>query len=411
MSLAHSPRIVTDGLVLAFDAANSKSYNSAENLMTSSETFTAWSAVNVTYESDVIIAPDGTLTADAVIATAANVGHYFSRGTSGTTLDNTVYTFSIYVKHKGFDILHFQPVFKDGTYDRIAFWNLSTKTATTTGSGISSTITELPNGWFRITSTFNSKTGASPIVPLIYIGAYGPALGDGVNGVYAWGVQVNRGSAALPYVKTTTTAIAQSTTINDLSGLGNNGVFFGQTYYEPSLVNLDSAFMFDGADDYIEVPDSDSVSLTGNMSICAWVKVTNFSTFRGIVSKANPTVPAPFDYYLTSGGVPRLYRGNGSSYDTISATLAPLVNAWQHLSVTVEGLTVTHYLNGNLNGSGNLIGTLSVGDGNGTIRIGNRADLVTDYLGKLSNIILYSRALSADEVKQNFNALRGRYGL
>ena len=34
----------------------------------------------------------------------------------------------------------------------------------------------------------------------------------------------------------------------------------------------------------------------------------------------------------------------------------------------------------------------------------------TKYTGKLSNFSAYNRALSADEIRQNFNAMRGRYG-
>lgn len=196
------------------------------------------------------------------------------------------------------------------------------------------------------------------------------------------------------------------TACSDLSSYSNNGVLYNQTYYDSNT----KSFVFDGDNDYIEVADSPSVSLTGDMSICSWINVTNFSSYRGIVGKTTPAVPAPIDYYLlSSSGLARFMRGNGSSYNYVNATNAPATGVWQYISVTMSGTNVYHYLNGNSNGSGTLISSIS--DGNGTLRIGNRGDLVTDYLGKLSQISIYNKALTDEEIKQNFNALRGRYGL
>jgi hypothetical protein len=39
---------------------------------------------------------------------------------------------------------------------------------------------------------------------------------------------------------------------------------------------------------------------------------------------------------------------------------------------------------------------------------GNYGQYVT---GNISSVQLYNRALSADEIQQNFNALRGRFGI
>jgi hypothetical protein len=43
--------------------------------------------------------------------------------------------------------------------------------------------------------------------------------------------------------------------------------------------------------------------------------------------------------------------------------------------------------------------------------IGNKQDSANYFLGNVYGAQIYNRALSASEVQQNFNALRGRYGI
>lgn len=405
MAAAYNPKMVTDGLVLALDAANPKSFNSAENLMTSSEDMSAWGAVNVTYETDVIIAPNGTLTADAVIASAANVGHYFSRSTSVTLLDNTVYTFSIYVKHKGFDALYFQPIFKDGTYQHIANWNLSTKVANNVNSGLGATITELANGWFRITSTFNSKTGGSSMQPVIYIGTYGNILGDGIKGVYAWGAQVNRGSSALPYARTTATAITQSTTWNDLSGRGNNGTLVnGPTYNTTNS----GTFIFDGTDDWIDCGNADIFS-PPRLTASILVRCASFSTRPHLFGRGNGS-SGNFYMVVETNGTFNFFNDIGANWIVAAATPAFALNTWTYVTVTHDGNSSKIYYNGTLQVSNSRVGDLRNWQSN-TLQIGSLVNGGQLINGSVSLVHLYNRALSATEIQQNYTAIRGRYGI
>ena len=74
----------------------------------------------------------------------------------------------------------------------------------------------------------------------------------------------------------------------------------------------------------------------------------------------------------------------------------PETGVWQHLAVTYEGNTVTHYLNGQINGQTD-ISTLRE-DTDGTFRIGNRADLVTQFLGLMDDVVMMNRAATDAEV-------------
>ncbi|GAI36160.1 unnamed protein product, partial [marine sediment metagenome] len=47
----------------------------------------------------------------------------------------------------------------------------------------------------------------------------------------------------------------------------------------------DSAYSFDGADDYIEVLDDDTLDLSGGLTISAWINSSDTSGARDIVAK------------------------------------------------------------------------------------------------------------------------------
>lgn len=407
MALAHSPKIVKDGLVLHIDSANPKCYDGSENLMESSEAFVTWGFANCTVSSNVVLAPDRTKTADAIIASAADVGHYFTKSATGTTLSDTIYTFSIYLKHKGFDLLVFQPTFKDGTYQNIANWNLATKTATATGDGIAATIEELDDGWFRVTSTFNSKTGASQIAPLIYIGTYGNILGDGVKGVYAWGAQLERGAKSSKYKKTTTAAIPRSTTISDLSSNNNNGTLFNS----PTFV--DDALEFNGTNQYIDFGDkfsyavgsiefwfnlTTSISIPHSGNVRPWGKHTDFEArWGGGTTTSGASLAVDLG---ASIGPPASLQSIQNSW---------LNTSWYNVVITWNTTTLTSkmYIQGSLDTTGTC--TAAIPSLTGSFFVGRST---TAYFpGKISVFKVYNRELTSDEVQQNFNAVRGRYGL
>jgi hypothetical protein len=74
---------------------------------------------------------------------------------------------------------------------------------------------------------------------------------------------------------------------NDESGNGNDGNVTGATLTSDGLGNPSGAYSFDGMDDYIRVPDDDSLDLSDGLTIMAWIKSDDTSGARVIVSKWN----------------------------------------------------------------------------------------------------------------------------
>jgi hypothetical protein len=102
---------------------------------------------------------------------------------------------------------------------------------------------------------------------------------------------------------------------------------------------------------------------------------------------------------------------DGSWHNT--SGFAPTLNTWTHSVGTYNGTTVQQYKNGATDTSLTYSGTPQSGGAN---RIARRWDAsaidpLNFFPGDIAVIRIYNRALSATEVQQNFNALRGRFGI
>lgn len=63
---------------------------------------------------------------------------------------------------------------------------------------------------------------------------------------------------------------------NDASGNNNNPVFNNATPASDRFGNVNSAYSFNGIDNYIRIPNSPTLNTASQLSICAWVKVNGF---------------------------------------------------------------------------------------------------------------------------------------
>jgi hypothetical protein len=198
----------------------------------------------------------------------------------------------------------------------------------------------------------------------------------------------------------------------DSSGTGNNAAQSDsakQPLFNATGVNGLPTVTFDGTDDYLEVPNTPSVAITGDITSFFVFNVTDFDTFRAIWAKTAGNLPAANDYYLVSGsGSPRFYHGNGGAgIAQVTGTEAPPTGTFVTAGFELEGTTATHFLNGADNGSGDLAAAgLDLG---GPLQIGTRADFVTKFKGDLAELVIYARALTAAERTQVQDYLQKKY--
>ena len=205
--------------------------------------------------------------------------------------------------------------------------------------------------------------------------------------------------------------------VSDLSPSGLTSTFTNPSY--SGSVNQGS-FHYDGVDKYITVPSSAITNLQNNLSFEVWFNKQGVgsvgSAFDGIFQKeggysgypvygirasseANPTnLIMQFSYSGT----------NGDADQTNVKVNGITIGEWVCCSVTVSSDNVAKgYYQGELQSTLTLDGDLK--DENNTCLIG-----IGDgrrFNGYIPIVKIYNRELSASEVKQNFDAMKSRFGL
>ena len=67
---------------------------------------------------------------------------------------------------------------------------------------------------------------------------------------------------------------------NDASTFGNNGIVYGPVLTQDRFGASDNAYLFDGVNDYILVPNSASLNFQSSITVNFWIKITEFYDTR-----------------------------------------------------------------------------------------------------------------------------------
>jgi len=168
----------------------------------------------------------------------------------------------------------------------------------------------------------------------------------------------------------------------------------------------DGTFSFDGSSNYITVPHSADIQpVSGVITTIVWFKATgsNGQDNSILINKEN-------EYEISAGGgnISLAFRPNWAWVGHTAFSL----NTWYCVAVTYDQSYQKMYINGVERYSAALSGAM--GAYTEPLKIGARGGAASTYAffpGYISIVQIYNRGLSALEVLQNFNALRGRYGI
>jgi hypothetical protein len=197
---------------------------------------------------------------------------------------------------------------------------------------------------------------------------------------------------------------------NDFIG-DNSGVLLNGATFAPGKVG--QAFSFDGVASYVRIPDSPSLHFTNALTIEAWFYPTSAGAYN-IVSKWNLLDPLQTSYTTVLVPDGRLSfavcaSGNQSITPVVSTTGTNSVptNQWSHFAATYDGSALRMYVNGICEdqvayNQGIFPGTDPLAIGAAGAYAGGQ--VLGAFAGRIDEVSLYSRALSASEIQAIYNA-------
>jgi hypothetical protein len=207
---------------------------------------------------------------------------------------------------------------------------------------------------------------------------------------------------AIPYLGT-------GDTLHDWSGNGNHGKIYGAKWIDGEY---GWSLQFDGSSAYVDCGSGASLDITNAITIEAWVYKSAAVSYGQILAKN----VNGWQYLIQTdvngnNAVAGFY--DGSAWQVVTGTTVPL-NTWQHIVYTFNGSAVIIHQNGVQTGSKTGITTSPASALTKPLIIGaNPTDSTFNQFwdGLIYGVRIYSRALSAEEIKEHYESTRSLYGV
>jgi len=215
----------------------------------------------------------------------------------------------------------------------------------------------------------------------------------------------------------TNSYVSGSTTWNDLSGNNNTNTLFGSPTFSSAF---NGGLVLNGTSQYTTASDSTSLR-PASFSIDTWFRPTSFNSNSTIVTKPfnGPPWTAPYTSYLVrldnTGTVLNCITNTGGTARSITTSYTFATNTIYNVSFTFNSSTgaAVAYINGAVLSSGNLTaGGISYSTPPVLIGASYGASPVGEYfVGSIYSVKIYNTVLTADQIAQNYNAVKSRYNL
>ena len=202
---------------------------------------------------------------------------------------------------------------------------------------------------------------------------------------------------------------------SDLSSNSLTGTFTnGPSYDGTNGGNV----VFDGTDDSINFPNSSLLKPT-NVTVSMWVKPNALNKDIVLFDGGYYNSTAGYLLYINASNNFQFFirnsNNNTQGVGVRSATSTTVFNTsnWYNVTGIFDSSNVYIYVNGILENTGAMTNPITY-TGSTNFWIGNYAsfpNIGLAYKGNVATTKIYNRALKASEILQNYNALKGRFGL
>lgn len=288
-----------------------------------------WVKVGASIATNVARAPDGTMTMDKVVEDTSTGLHEIRRATPALT-DNSNFVVTAFAKagERSFLRIRFQD--KAGTAHG-AYFDVATGVVASTVGTVTARVREEADGAYRLECVFNAASGAT--TPTVFFrlasGDGGESYtGDGLSGLYLWGLQFEADQpVASSYIKTTSTTVTRAA---DLLALDWPHPPQAMTVY---VRFTETGSAYSAVARIWEVGDGDNAS--PNIGVTSVTTGTpGYGVVRDSVATsviAAPAIGATVEHIVTlsSAGVAMLAQYvNGTLTGTVSTPAIALPSSW-----------------------------------------------------------------------------------
>lgn len=188
---------------------------------------------------------------------------------------------------------------------------------------------------------------------------------------------------------------------NNLNGQVNNGPL-------SVIGKVLNAMQFDGSNDHVVVPYNSMLDLPNALTISLWFKVDAWGATRRIVGRTYTNNNALLYSILADGGNIWFYLQDGISGGAKSVSMPlPTPGQWHHLVTTWDGGTMRMFFHGTNVGSTTATGSIPARAN--PLFIGTKENASEFFQGALDEVLLYSRAITTQEVSQLYQFQGGRF--
>lgn len=202
-----------------------------------------------------------------------------------------------------------------------------------------------------------------------------------------------------------------STSWLDLSRSQNNGgLVNGPTFNSAN----GGSIVFDGVDDYTIVSNSTSLQVGATFSINCWIKTTILSSREAIFSTRGTNAAGSWMLEVgpANSNTNTVAITGVGTWIFVAVNNSISLNTWTNICFVRPNNSVigNMYINGASVNSQQTT-SYSITNNSDSLYVGISRPGAEFFNGNISTVYLYNRALSAQEIQQNYNALKGRYGL
>jgi hypothetical protein len=389
MSAFGGPNIVEDGLVLSYDGANIKSFRGEPTVNIAAENlgFSNMTQGGISYS---FVGIEDGWRKYAITGTGnSNTYPYTFNIQLSTILVSTRTSFS----------------FKYKTNVESKYVSFGDPRMVNIFYAVGRTTTNIQENDYRIGKLENVSPESGTEIqsqPIYFLSRpiEGTVFNPSTDFLYFKDVQAERLPYATPFVNGTRgTTVATGGGLVDRSENGNHGQLInGVTFNGDNLGSL----VFDGVDDYILTNLTNEYSSYTINFFCKWNSSEGLQRIFGSTGLSTFTI-------RTSSNVNFHYNDSSSTSVSLSSNVNVGINKWCCITVTVDSLNnnVKIYINGEFKNSN---GILPIANLRTNIFLGGQNSSLL-YPSQFGIVQIYNRVLTADEVLQNYNATKGRFGL